>query len=418
MKKIVIVWLFFLVWWVALWANSSSIEFQEAYSRAKANEITTMNTIESSRMNDWLTREEMAKMISKYAINILWKTPDTSKSCYFLDSNINPDLVQSVIMSCQLWLMWQWVSSFRPKDSVTRAEFWTVLSRLLYWNKYEWWEKYYTNHLKALQNNWIMNNISNPNMKEIRWYVMIMMKRSSIKYEKENINTIRSDAEIKDNNEKTTYSDYFIKTTVTSVVDWDTMTIKLNWKTISVRLIWVDAPEKTTKRYGYKECYWEESSEYLSKLLDWKDIYLEYDESQWLYDSYDRILAYVFLGSENINKKIIRDWYGWEYTYNKPYKYQSEFKEAQKYAEKNTLWLWSGCGGKRIPLVDENIETINTHTSWDIKWNINSKWVKIYHVPWCSHYEKTVITETAWERRFSTTQEAEAAWWRACIDQL
>ena len=393
------------------------MEFQEAYSRAKANGITTMSSIESARMNDWLTREEMAKMISNYAVNILWEIPDTTKSCYFVDSNINPDLVQYVTKSCQLWLMWQWVSSFRPKDKVTRAEFGTVLSRLLYWNKYEWWEKYYTNHLKALQSNWIMNNISNPSMNEIRWYVMIMMQRSSFKYENNNILITWTNEKIDDKNNKTTYADYLISTRVTNVIDWDTITVNLDWKTISVRLIWVDAPEKTTKRYGHKECYWEESSKYLSKLLDWKDIYLEYDESQWQYDSYDRILAYVFLNWENINEKIIKSWYGWEYTYNKPYKYQPEFKEAEQLAEKNNLWLWNTCHGERIPLEEGSNENVGiTTTSWDIKWNINSKWVKIYHVPGCSHYEKTVINESAWERWFSTTQEAEAAWWRACID--
>ena len=411
MKKIILTCLSVLLWFCALSTNAVSQEFRDAYSRAKENGITTMSTIEWARMNDWLTREEMAKMISNYAVNILWKKPDTTKPCYFIDSNINPDLVQYVTESCQLWLMWQWVTSFRPKDSVTRAEFGTVLSRLLYWNTYEWWDPYYTRHLQALQSNWIMSNISNPYMAEIRWYVMIMMQRSSWR-EVESWNEDKTEDK---NEEKITYADYLISTKVTNVIDWDTITVKLDWKSTSVRLIWVDTPENTAKRYWYPECYWTESKEYLTKLLDWKDIYLEYDESQGMYDSYDRILAYVFLGSENINKKIISDWYGWEYTYDKPYKYQSDFKEAQKLAEKNNLWLWDTCNWERIPIKsdDENVTTIST---WDIKWNINNKWEKIYHVPWCSHYEKTIITESKWERWFSTRQEAEEAWWRACID--
>jgi micrococcal nuclease len=44
-------------------------------------------------------------------------------------------------------------------------------------------------------------------------------------------------------------------------------------------------------------------------------------------------LAYVIVNGNNINKQMIEDGYGWEYTYNLPYKYQSEFKEAQKTAE-------------------------------------------------------------------------------------
>jgi endonuclease YncB( thermonuclease family) len=38
---------------------------------------------------------------------------------------------------------------------------------------------------------------------------------------------------------------------------------------------------------------------------------------------------------------MIADGYGWEYTYNFPYKYQTEFKEAMKSAEKNYLGLWN-----------------------------------------------------------------------------
>jgi micrococcal nuclease len=38
---------------------------------------------------------------------------------------------------------------------------------------------------------------------------------------------------------------------------------------------------------------------------------------------------------------MIADGYGWEYTYNLPYKYQTEFKEAMKSAEKNNLGLWN-----------------------------------------------------------------------------
>ena len=179
MKKLSII----ILSWILLastfciWTEYSS-ELQQAYKWAYENKITTMNSIEKANMKWNITREEMAKMISNYAINILWKTPDTTKTCLFIDSNINPDLVESVTKSCQLWLMGQWVTSFRPKDSVTRAEFWTVLSRALWWDKYEWWSTYYENHLKALKSEWIMTKINNPMNKEVRGYVMLMLMRS------------------------------------------------------------------------------------------------------------------------------------------------------------------------------------------------------------------------------------------------
>ena len=156
-----------------------SPELQQAYNWAYQNKITTQSPIEKANMQWEITREEMAKMISNYATNILWQAPDTTKTCLFLDSNINPDLVQYVTESCQLWLMGQWITSFKPKDFVTRAEFWTVLSRALWWNKNGWWSTYYENHLKALKSEWIMKKINTPMDKEIRWYVMLMLMRST-----------------------------------------------------------------------------------------------------------------------------------------------------------------------------------------------------------------------------------------------
>lgn len=162
---------------ISIWIDYSS-ELKQAYNWAYQNEITTQSSIEKANMWWKITREEMAKMISNYAVNILWESPDTTKSCLFSDSNINPDLVKFVTESCQLWLMGQWITSFKPKDFVTRAEFWTVLSRALWWDKYEWWAVYYEKHLKALQSEWIMKKIDMPMDKEIRWYVMLMLMRS------------------------------------------------------------------------------------------------------------------------------------------------------------------------------------------------------------------------------------------------
>ena len=85
--------------------------------------------------------------------------------------------------------MWQWVTSFRPKDFVTRAEFGVVLSRALWWDKNEGWNTFYENHLKALKGEWIMNNISSPMDKEIRWYVMLMLMRSPTEFVEKEDNT-------------------------------------------------------------------------------------------------------------------------------------------------------------------------------------------------------------------------------------
>jgi hypothetical protein len=86
-----------------------------------------------------------------------------------------------VTLAYQLWIMWQNMknNNFRPNDIVTRAEFATALSRLLYWTQ-DWSNSYYSTHLEKLYIEWIITN-TNPNMHEVRWYVMLMLMRSSIK---------------------------------------------------------------------------------------------------------------------------------------------------------------------------------------------------------------------------------------------
>ena len=128
---------------------------------------------------------------------------------------------------------------------------------------------------------------------------------------------------------------------VDKVIDWDTIRVFINWESTKVRLIWIDAPESNDTRYGYTECYGQASSNYLTNLLSNKTVWLEYDSSQWKSDKYDRILAYIFLNWENINKKIIEDGYAREYTYNLPYKYQSDFKQAESSAKQSKKWLWN-----------------------------------------------------------------------------
>jgi len=155
-----------------------------AYKFAHDNWITTTKNIEKAKMNSPLTRIQMAKMLSNYAINILWKSPDTSKwTVKFKDvtDKENKEYDNAVTLSYQLWIMWQNMktNNFRPNDEVTRAEFTTALSRMLYWTSDgQWNKKYYETHMKKLYEEWIINN-ANPNLKEKRWYVMIMLMRTT-----------------------------------------------------------------------------------------------------------------------------------------------------------------------------------------------------------------------------------------------
>nr|DAJ43361.1 MAG TPA: nuclease-like protein [Caudoviricetes sp.] len=115
-------------------------------------------------------------------------------------------------------------------------------------------------------------------------------------------------------------------------------------------MIGLDAPESTTMRYGYAECFGKEAANHLKLLLkDTKEVQIESDLTQTATDKYGRLLGYVVVNGANLNQKMIEDGYGFEYTYNLPYKYQSEFKSAQKIASEKKFGLWadSACKGER-----------------------------------------------------------------------
>lgn len=134
------------------------------------------------------------------------------------------------------------------------------------------------------------------------------------------------------------------------VVDWDTVRIEKNGQVVSVRMIGLDAPESTTTRYGYAECFGKEAANHLAHLLNWvSQVELEVDPTQTTTDKYGRLLGYIVANGQNLNQKMIEDGYGFEYTYNLPYKYQSEFKTAQKIASEKKFGLWadSACKGER-----------------------------------------------------------------------
>ena len=161
-----------------LMPNGYTVEFNNAYEFAHRAWITTTNSIENANMWGKLTRIAMAKMLSNYAINILGKKPANKVVPKFSDvsDKLNEDYGWAVDLAYQLWIMWVWIDNFRPNDAVTRAEFATALSRMLYGTSD--WTPYYSTHLNKLYIEWIITN-SDPKIKELRWYVMIMLMRSA-----------------------------------------------------------------------------------------------------------------------------------------------------------------------------------------------------------------------------------------------
>jgi len=161
-------------------------ELNQAYQFAFEHWITTQSTIQKANMGGVLIRSHMAKIMVNYAINILWKTLDTWVVCDFEDiQNESSEMRFYAKWACQLGIMWvksdgSPASVFNPMWVVTRAEFGTALSRLLYWSLYNGWSPYHVTHLSALKRAGIMKNILSTN-KEIRGYVMLMLMRATNK---------------------------------------------------------------------------------------------------------------------------------------------------------------------------------------------------------------------------------------------
>lgn len=163
-------------------------ELNWAYQYACGIWITTMEPIQNADMVWPLLRKHLAKMVSEFAVNELWMAPDKDKVCEFGDMSWESEEMKKYAeMACQLWFMGlhsDWVQvkdNFDPNDQVIRAEFGTVLSRLLWWTKYatDDGELFYKYHLEALRENGIMTQIYGdwPYSIELRWYVMLMLMR-------------------------------------------------------------------------------------------------------------------------------------------------------------------------------------------------------------------------------------------------
>lgn len=227
--------------------------------------------------------------------------------------------------------------------------------------------------------------------------------------------------------------------TVTTIVDGDTIKVTNGTVVETIRIIGIDAPETQHPSKGV-ECFGKEATAEARRLLTGKEVILEQDPTQDKRDKYERLLAYVtFKDGTDFGKQLIRNGYAYEYTYNLPYKNQSIYKSAQKYASDNELGLWSPstCPTEPpssqpeptptiVPVTQTNTPNTqqsasggvytNPDGSCAIKGNISSKSKeKIYHVPGQRDYNRTKINTTKGERWFCTEQEATNAGWRKAM---
>ncbi len=212
---------------------------------------------------------------------------------------------------------------------------------------------------------------------------------------------------------------------VVSVVDGDTIKVNLDGKTETLRLIGMDTPEIVDPRKPV-QCFAREASSKAKELLSGKKVKLESDSTQGERDKYDRLLRYVYLEDGTLyDKWMITEGFAHEYTYDSnPYRYQADFKAAEKQARDQSKGFWgtNTCNGDTDqaastttqPQADTSSQSSSSSSSNTcvIKGNISSSGEKIYHVPGGAYYDATVIDGSKGERWFCSESEAVTAGWR------
>ncbi len=130
---------------------------------------------------------------------------------------------------------------------------------------------------------------------------------------------------------------------VTKIVDGDTIWIRQPTGKVKVRLLGIDTPE--TRAPGKQvECFGREATAAAVQLLTAAQVWVETDPTQNTHDRYGRLLAYVWLDDDLVNLDLITGGYAAEYTYDKPYRLQQQFRDAQTRAQDADRGRWSACG--------------------------------------------------------------------------
>lgn len=135
---------------------------------------------------------------------------------------------------------------------------------------------------------------------------------------------------------------------VSRIVDGDTFDVQVGSQTVRVRTIGMNTPESVDPRRPV-QCFGKEAATRARELLNGQTVYLEIDPTSDTVDQYGRALRFVWLADGRLfNLQMIAEGYASEYTFQGiRYKYQSEFRAAQRTAsdENRGLWSPSTCAG-------------------------------------------------------------------------
>ena len=145
-----------------------------------------MRTIQEARLDQPLTRAELAKIMSVYAMKEYHLKPLITGAANYKDVNADlGDLADYIQLAYRLQIMGinadgTPMQAFEPHKLVSRAEFATVLSRVIWGNKHNIaGDDRYSAHLQALKKYEIITSDVPANWWELRGRALLMLHRAA-----------------------------------------------------------------------------------------------------------------------------------------------------------------------------------------------------------------------------------------------
>jgi micrococcal nuclease len=124
---------------------------------------------------------------------------------------------------------------------------------------------------------------------------------------------------------------------VVQVVDGDTIDVQLDSHRVHVRYLGINTPETTDPATGV-EPFGLEADLANRRLVEGQTVRLELDVQPW--DSYQRLLAYVYVGDRMVNAELVRQGYAQVATLPPNIRYQDRFRALQQEAREAQRGLW------------------------------------------------------------------------------
>jgi micrococcal nuclease len=127
---------------------------------------------------------------------------------------------------------------------------------------------------------------------------------------------------------------------VSRVIDGDTVEVRIGGREDEVRYIGIDTPE-TVKPGTPIQCFGPQSSAFNHRLVEGRTVRLVFDRERR--DVYGRLLAYVYVGREFVNARLVRLGYARTLTISPNVAHAGLFHRLAQAAGRAGRGLWGAC---------------------------------------------------------------------------